>query len=661
MRFWIYLVLLVLISGCLPSERKSDSTSFSLQDPKVRQIVNFQDERKTNEVLKFISNSNPGLRYLAVSSLASLQDSTSIDSLQKVLQDEEFASIREAAAYALGQTKSRDAVSSILSLFKEEPSRKVQSALLEAIGKCGTERELNNLSKVKTYSVSDTLLYAGLAKGIYRFALRGITSASGTKKMMDILQIPNFPRTPRLYAAAYLQRAGDIEVSSYESTLVNLFLNEEDPEVRMFLAHALGKTKGALARETLLKAIPVEEDYRVQINSIRSLKEFEYQEIRDLLLNTITDENGQVSLAAAQMLTAKGDATDVNTYVEMARDSTTDWEVRAELYKATLKNISFLRTIRKDFFTKEIRARYFDSKNSYERAALIYAMAEHGNNYPFLAQQAFNVKDKIVSSAAIQALGSLRTRPDIVNIFGQGTNWAKRELDIYLRRAALQKDISFVSTAASIFSDPDMGYEQSMTNINFLIQARDSLKLPRDYEAFAQVQKAINHLSDSNTDVGNAPDYNHPIDWKTISIVPDSSLATIRCGYGDIKIELYTKLAPGSVANFVSLAKSGFYNDKTFHRVVPNFVAQGGCPRGDGWGSLDHTIRSELGHAYYDQAGYIGMASAGKDTEGTQWFITHSPTPHLDGRYSIFGRVVEGMDVVHQLRVGDKIESIKFN
>ena len=95
----------------------------------------------------------------------------------------------------------------------------------------------------------------------------------------------------------------------------------------------------------------------------------------------------------------------------------------------------------------------------------------------------------------------------------------------------------------------------------------------------------------------------------------------------------------------------------TLNRVVPNFVVQGGCPRGDGWGSEDYSIRSEFSMRRYT-TGSVGMASAGKDTEGTQWFITHSPTPHLDGRYTIFAEVSHGMDVVDQLEVSDTILSV---
>ncbi|WP_202800188.1 peptidylprolyl isomerase [Pontibacter sp. BAB1700] len=113
------------------------------------------------------------------------------------------------------------------------------------------------------------------------------------------------------------------------------------------------------------------------------------------------------------------------------------------------------------------------------------------------------------------------------------------------------------------------------------------------------------------------------------------------------------------MANFVELANKQFFDGLYFHRVVPNFVAQGGDKRGDGWGSSDYSIRSEFAPLHYRE-GYVGMASAGKDTESNQWFITHSPTPHLDGRYTIFAKVVEGMDVVHQLEVGDKIRQVNL-
>ena len=114
------------------------------------------------------------------------------------------------------------------------------------------------------------------------------------------------------------------------------------------------------------------------------------------------------------------------------------------------------------------------------------------------------------------------------------------------------------------------------------------------------------------------------------------------------------------MANFLNLVNKKYYTGKVFHRIVPNFVVQTGCSRGDGYGSEPFSIRSELPQIYYDKGGYVGMASAGNHTESTQWFITETATPHLDGNYTIFGKLTEGMDVVEKLTQEDKINDIIF-
>jgi cyclophilin family peptidyl-prolyl cis-trans isomerase len=116
------------------------------------------------------------------------------------------------------------------------------------------------------------------------------------------------------------------------------------------------------------------------------------------------------------------------------------------------------------------------------------------------------------------------------------------------------------------------------------------------------------------------------------------------------------------VSNFIHLAQENFYDGKVFHRIVPNFVIQGGCPRGDGYGSLEYTIQTEISpDLRYESQGMVGMASAGNHTESSQFFITHSPALHLNGNYTIFAEVIEGMDVVNTIRVGDKISDVIIN
>jgi peptidyl-prolyl cis-trans isomerase B (cyclophilin B) len=137
--------------------------------------------------------------------------------------------------------------------------------------------------------------------------------------------------------------------------------------------------------------------------------------------------------------------------------------------------------------------------------------------------------------------------------------------------------------------------------------------------------------------------------------------AKIQTEKGNMLVEFYEKDAPGTVENFISLAKKGFYDGLTFHRVIPDFVIQGGCPKGDGTGGPGYTIKCELdGENQYHDRGVLSMAHAGRDTGGSQFFICHnrSNTQHLDRQHTCFGKVVEGLDVIDQIKQGDTIEKI---
>lgn len=141
--------------------------------------------------------------------------------------------------------------------------------------------------------------------------------------------------------------------------------------------------------------------------------------------------------------------------------------------------------------------------------------------------------------------------------------------------------------------------------------------------------------------------------------------ATINTSKGDINISLFAKDAPVTVNNFVFLAQEGFYDGVTFHRVVPDFVIQGGDPTGSGRGGPGYTWNDESSalRLKHDRAGILSMANAGANTNGSQFFITHRPTPHLDGKHAVFGRVTdtESMDVVNAIRQGDTINSVTIN
>ncbi len=127
---------------------------------------------------------------------------------------------------------------------------------------------------------------------------------------------------------------------------------------------------------------------------------------------------------------------------------------------------------------------------------------------------------------------------------------------------------------------------------------------------------------------------------------------------GTITLEMFDADAPGTVQNFVDLANNGFYDGLNFHRVIPNFMVQGGCPKGNGTGGPGYTIKCEINENKHE-AGSLSMAHRGPDTGGSQFFICHGPQPHLDGVHTVFGKT-EDMDVVNAIRQGDKILSVKI-
>jgi peptidyl-prolyl cis-trans isomerase B (cyclophilin B) len=184
-----------------------------------------------------------------------------------------------------------------------------------------------------------------------------------------------------------------------------------------------------------------------------------------------------------------------------------------------------------------------------------------------------------------------------------------------------------------------------------------------EFRVREQAAESLEKLGEAKPEIepaGELAGSAEPLDPEYLKAKQGRFVASIRTNRGEIQVELYNRDAPRTVQSFVELARKGFYDSLIFHRVVPNFVVQGGCPIGNGWGHPGYTLRCEYNRHRYDGPGVVGMAHAGKDTGGSQFFITHSAQPHLDGRYTVFGRVVAGMDVVDAIQVEDRIESVSI-
>ncbi len=661
---WLVVFIVIFCSQCLPPEEEKITTiTYDINDPELRKILDFQDAFQSDSLVSYFRHNNPTYRYAAAMAFASHQDSTVLDSLVTLLNDE-VEGVSVAAAYAIGQIGSSMGEHALVTAFQGEDSTstplRFNRAVLEAIGKCGGDIYLDALSTISTYYPTDTLLLEGQAYGIYRYGTRGKIKPAGTRRMLEFVSDLKYPTSVRFIAANYLSRFNKLKLDTSAQQLVPAFNRETDPRIRMALAIAVGKTKDPAAFAALGAALQTETNELIKYNILRALGNFPYAQVQPLAIKALDDKNNTVALGAARFFLDYGQSFDGTFYSRKSRDTLLNWQVQTMLQKAANRHVPPSFEATKGNINLNLKRRFGTSENPYERAATIDALGEFGWNYRFIYEQGYADEAAVVRSTSVGTLGRIVTNPRFDAFFGLSRNRIKKEIGTYLLEAVKSGDVGMVAEAANVLANPAPNFSVIFADsINILQKAIQSLEMPGAIETKYALQNAIAQLSNQPKArlVPPAPS-NAGIDWTVLDQLSTEAVAELMTSKGLIVIDLLPELAPGSVANFVKLAKEGFYNGKNIHRVVPNFVIQGGCTRGDGYGGLNYTIRSELPEAYYDEEGYVGMASAGKHTECTQWFITHSPTPHLDGKYSIFGKVMSGMDVVRGSEIGDKIERI---
>ncbi len=291
---------------------------------------------------------------------------------------------------------------------------------------------------------------------------------------------------------------------------------------------------------------------------------------------------------------------------------------------------------------------------------ILRALGEFAWNYRYIFRESQTANDPIVQSAAIEALQQIGDRDDFTSFFGLSTRRVTQDLASYFMEAIKSKRPGPVAIASLALRSEKRDYRPFLDSLEVLNRVLDELELPAMVESYNELGQTIDYLNGTSTFEPIQPKFNHPIDWKLLTSIGAQPRLSLKTDEGEAVLVLWPDVAPGSVANLAQLTKDGFLKNKAFHRVVPNFVIQGGSPSGDAYGSLDYSIRSEFSPIHYDTEGMLGMASAGRDTEGTQFFITHSPTLHLDGRYTLFGKVEQGMDIIHKIQQGDRILEARF-
>ena len=313
----------------------------------------------------------------------------------------------------------------------------------------------------------------------------------------------------------------------------------------------------------------------------------------------------------------------------------------------------------KTSLSKDILAYMSQARNVYEKAAWLKAWASEIRNFESIPKYIDDDQHIVIRTQAVTSLIDVCKDKNFDAYFAGEGHLIRSQIGGYLANAIRSEDAGILALIAGAITDSKTGLKAVMSDRKTeLSKAMTNLKLPEEMETYLELAKALKEYNIESPPVPEDKKATKSIDWKIVDSWKQESKVLIKTSLGEVMIELYPERAPGSVSNFIELVNLKFFDGKAFHRVVPNFVVQTGCPRGDGFGSLDFTIRSELAGAYYDDEGYVGMASAGLHTEGTQFFVTHSPAPHLDGRYTIFGKVISGMEVIHRIGIGDTIKEI---
>lgn len=640
------------------------------------QIIQLEDRRVACDSLRrFLRSPEPKIRARAVEAMGKLQDPTCVDVLLDRLRDENH-NVRLEAVFALGQIGDQRAEGPLLTFLNRQDKMEVKKRVVEALGKLGNQSTLPALIRLLSDKNTDLLQATALAAA--RLARRGLKAPALTDSLSVLLQHSN--EEVRWKACYALMRIGEgLDARRFRSAV-----RDRDPRVRMYAVRVLGQLQDIPSLERLGALLRKDPDWRVRVSTARALGEYPLSQSAPYL--TLFNQTGHVRRAILEAI-GRSALNEPAGYEPNSREHNmakyqleqvllfepssnggeesepvwTESEIGAALiaYGRLLGDeaLSVLTP-----FTQDPRLRV--------RVRAIQALAEtHSARAARALEKQYPNAPTPVKVAILEALDKLRdvASPDI---FRQALNETDHVL-VALAAQALGRDSLnsriYVQPILSAYERLPKPVDSETTLMIFeaLGKIRDrkavpflqrALRLPDKVLSRAAAQALVQITGVDTFEVVQATEPHLQYDYADLAALRGAR-AFIKTRRGTIEIALFADDAPVTVLNFVRLAERGFYDRLSFHRVVPNFVIQGGDPRGDGWGSPGYAIRSEFNKRPFLR-GTVGMASAGKDTEGCQFFITHSPQPHLDGRYTVFGQVVSGQEVVDAIDEGEIMELV---
>jgi cyclophilin family peptidyl-prolyl cis-trans isomerase/HEAT repeat protein len=701
MKSLLMLLFIFIISNNLLSQ-KIDKKVLEERQDKLDVILQMQDTRTIydGKLVSFLTDIDPVIRARAVLAFGSIQDTSVISLLVDRFTFDTDPQVRMMVAFAIGQTagllskKSRqtfehDLIWNRLDLSSEGGKRgfNPKERLIEEIGKFGTEEGLNDLI-LRFGDVYPPVFTQGLTMSIARCAIRNIVTREAIQYLLKSIKPVDAASWQTMYA---LQRIGNHpEIRSDLDEIVQLY-KHHDPLVRMNLAALLGKIKDEkISLEPLQKLADFDGDWRVRVNALRALSNYDLNG-KDEIVRTFK----RSFLAGNTNLSVTALSTFGNTGLKKENGSQAIKETFALLEKiAVNKNNEYQWQLQAEAATSIAKlegkdALAFIKPTDYPQpllqSQLLVAMGTTGSTDAMdILFRYIGDEKSVLYRSVLEGLNELsKKNPDYKKIIDSTYNASVNALKV--------NDVAVVATAAGILGDSLFARK---TSVSPLLETLSRLRAPDDVESIQEILSTLGKLKDDRAIDGirsqleqrdrsvvhaaasalkaitgknyssDIPNYFEPnytdFDFKYLHSLPDTFKVKMETIRGDVVMELYKYFAPFTVMSFTKLAtQRGFYRGLPFHRIVPNFVIQGGDPRGDGWGGPGYSIRSEFSPLTFER-GMVGIASSGKDTEGSQFFIVQSPQPHLDGRYTIFGKVISGMDIINKIQLDDHIYDIKI-
>ena len=656
MKRFFYFFPLACLPACTPKSENFLNEPFEyhrdLDNIEIQSILEFKDHRQEDSLFLFIQSARPEILYELSLAVASVQNKDLSAQLLKRVYQIPFSSVREVVYYAVGQSKSREICEELFLISKLEKDQNALVKLAEAIGKCGRGEEL-----IKFINESQIYNDEALARAIYHFSQKSIYSKESIELAIKLLRSES--DIAGLYASNMLARLNGENLINHSEILLEVLNSNANPEIRMNVASSFNKLNGNLFAQALLdRAKDENEDFRVRVNAINSLNYFHYESIADEVLKLLQTENLHLRLEICQFFlnrTKREEWKQIATLFEHESNQ----QVRAFLLSILLK---YAEKDEKEAVNSHLLKAIKSNSDPFVKSFYIRALSEWPENYRNFSEFIFLDKSIVLNSNAMQSFFDISQIDKLESISNYKSSDTKEELISYFasvfKLAILSGDPTLIGYGAKALRNEDVNYIGKMDgNTAFINVAIENLELPKDVETLIDLKKTLAFIEGKELS-NEKPPLNHFLSIQQLKDFSDFQYASITTNKGSFEISFDWINAPATVCNFIELGQRGFYDSLRFHRVENNFVVQGGCPRGDGWGSSGESIRSEFAPVSY-KTGSLGMASAGKDTESCQWFVTHYPSIHLDGSYTNFASVTKGMTIVNSLAVGDTIYSVQ--